>query len=132
MIVVLNLKFLVLLRKKDYLDTLQNSKKIAIWTLFYDKIYDKSGNVYYPDIAGGPYKKNNAQKPTKAKVQTVKNPKSKLAKNEIIPSKPLKKFVADGHEINIEYRLSRKDDGVKYKKYVVVCIIIMLAKMKNK
>ena len=102
-------------KEKDYLDTLQNSKK-NIWTLFYDKIYDKSGNVYYPDIAGGPYKKNNAQKPTKAKVQTVKNPKSKLAKNEIIPSKPLKKFVADGHEINIEYRLSRKDDGVKYKK----------------
>ena len=100
-------------KEKDYLDTLQNSKK-NIWTLFYDKIYDKTGNEYYPDIGGGPYKKNNAQKTTKAKAQTVQKPK--LAKNEVIPSKPLKKFVADGHETNIEYSLSRKDNGVKYKK----------------
>ena len=108
-------------KEKDYLDTLQNSKK-NIWTLFYDKVYDKSGNEYYPDIGGAPYKKNDAQKTPKAKVPTVlkpkpkPKPKPKLAKNEVIPSKPLKKFVADGHETNIEYSLSRKDDGVKYKK----------------
>ncbi len=114
-------------KEKDYLDTLQNSKK-NIWTLFYDKLYDKSGNEFYPEIGGGPYK-NNAQKTTKAKVQTTQKRKSKLARNEIIPIKPVKKFVADGHETNIEYSISRKNDGVKYKK--LCCSIYHYHARKN-
>lgn len=95
-------------KEKDYLDTLQNRQN-NIWTLFYDKVYDKFGNEYYPEIGGGPYKKNKPKKAIKAHT-------TKREKNENIPRKPQKNYVADGHEKNIKYSLSRKGNGVKYKK----------------